>query len=31
VNGVVVPRDQYRAHPVPDGANVECIHLISGG
>ncbi len=31
VNGVLVPRDQYQATKVPDGAEVQVVHLMSGG
>jgi sulfur carrier protein len=31
VNGVFVPRTEYAATPVPDGAEVQVIHMISGG
>ena len=31
VNGQVVLRTDYAATPVPDGAQVEALHLISGG
>lgn len=31
VNGVYVPRDEYSNRQVPDGSEVEIIHLISGG
>jgi sulfur carrier protein len=26
-----VPRDHFATTPVPDGANVQIIHMISGG
>jgi sulfur carrier protein len=31
VNGHVVLRADYATTPVPDGAQVEAIHLVSGG
>ncbi len=31
VNGVLVPRKQYDTTKVPDGAEVQVIHMISGG
>jgi len=31
VNGQLVLRASYAATPVPDGAQVEALHLISGG
>jgi sulfur carrier protein len=31
VNGVLVPRAQYAAAEIPDGAAVDVIHLMSGG
>lgn len=31
VDGVYVPRDEYSHRQVPDGSEVEIIHLISGG
>jgi sulfur carrier protein len=31
VNGDLVPRRQFDAHPVEDGDEVDAIHLISGG
>jgi sulfur carrier protein len=31
VNGQVVLRADYATTPVPDGAQVEAIHLVSGG
>jgi sulfur carrier protein len=32
INGEVVPnRDDYANTPVPDGGEVEVIHMISGG
>jgi len=31
VNGVYVPRDEYGNRNVPDEAEIEIIHLISGG
>lgn len=31
INGVYVPRDQYASTPIPDGSEVDVIHLISGG
>ncbi len=31
VNGQVVLRADFASTPVPDGARVEAIHLISGG
>ena len=31
IDGQVVPREQYPTRTVPDGANVQVIHLIAGG
>lgn len=31
VNGEIVTRDKYGSFSVPDNADVEVIHLISGG
>ena len=31
VNGQVVRRADYATTPVPDGAQVEALHMISGG
>jgi sulfur carrier protein len=31
VDGVFVPRSAYAATPVPDEADVQVIHMISGG
>jgi thiamine biosynthesis protein ThiS len=31
VDGALVPEDDYRAHPVPDGAEVTVFHLAHGG
>ena len=31
VNGELVPRKAYEATVVPDGADVQVIHMISGG
>ncbi len=31
VNGTVVPRKAYDRTPVPEGAEVQVIHMISGG
>jgi thiamine biosynthesis protein ThiS len=31
IDGIYVPRDQYDQREVPDKAEVEVIHLISGG
>jgi sulfur carrier protein len=31
VNGQVVPRKDYKTTQVPDGADVQVIHMISGG
>lgn len=31
VNGQVVPRKEYKTTRVPDGADVQVIHMISGG
>jgi sulfur carrier protein len=31
INGVFVPRNAYASTPVPDGAEVQVIHMISGG
>jgi thiamine biosynthesis protein ThiS len=31
VNGQLVRRDAYATTQVPDGANVQVIHMISGG
>jgi sulfur carrier protein len=31
VNGEVVSRKDYKTTPVPDGADVQVIHMISGG
>ena len=31
VDGVVVLRPDYATTPVPDGAEVQALHLISGG
>jgi sulfur carrier protein len=31
VDGTLVPRDQYPSFLVPDGADLQVIHLMSGG
>jgi sulfur carrier protein len=31
VNGQVVPRKAYKTTRVPDGADIQVIHMISGG
>lgn len=31
INGVFVPREEYESALIPDKANVDVIHLISGG
>lgn len=31
VNGARVEKDAYASHPVPDGADVQVIHLAHGG
>jgi sulfur carrier protein len=31
VNGQIVPRKDYKTTRVPDGADVQVIHMISGG
>lgn len=31
VNGQLVPRKDYKTTRVPDGADVQVIHMISGG
>ncbi len=31
INGEFVPRERYKTTRIPDKANVEVIHLISGG
>lgn len=31
IDGQVVPREQYPTRTIPDGANVQVIHLIAGG
>ena len=31
IDGVHVPRDRYATTPVPDQADVQVIHLMSGG
>jgi sulfur carrier protein len=31
VNGVTVDKDVFGSHPVPDGADVQVIHLAHGG
>jgi thiamine biosynthesis protein ThiS len=31
LNGTIVPRTEYQATKVPDGADVQVIHMISGG
>ena len=31
IDGKVVKKDKYDSTKVPDGSNVEVIHLISGG
>ncbi|MFP4482923.1 MAG: sulfur carrier protein ThiS [Thermovirgaceae bacterium] len=31
INESPVPRDEFDSTPVPDGANVQVIHMISGG
>jgi sulfur carrier protein len=31
VDGVLIPKPDYDTAPVPDGAVVQVIHLISGG
>jgi thiamine biosynthesis protein ThiS len=31
VDGEIVPKQEYSAHQIEDGAEVQVIHLISGG
>ncbi len=31
IDGVLVKREDYGSTPVPDGADVSALHLISGG
>ncbi|HIE39150.1 MAG TPA: sulfur carrier protein ThiS [Anaerolineales bacterium] len=31
IDGEVVPPEEYATRPIPDGANVQLIHLIAGG
>lgn len=31
INGSLVPRKDYKTARVPDGADVQVIHMISGG
>ncbi len=31
VNGQVIPRKDYKTTEIPDGAEVQVIHMISGG
>ncbi|MFB3854666.1 MAG: sulfur carrier protein ThiS [Vicinamibacterales bacterium] len=31
VDGELVPRRAYKTTPVPDGADVQVIHMMSGG
>jgi len=31
VDGALVARDAYPTYPVPDGADVQVVHLMSGG
>jgi len=31
IDGVYIPRESYDITPVPDGATLDIIHLISGG
>ena len=31
VNGAQVEKDSFTSHPVPDGADVQVIHLAHGG
>lgn len=31
VNGTLVARDDFDRTPVPDGADVQVVHLMSGG
>lgn len=31
VNGELVPRAEFDVHPVPDGAEVQVLHLMGGG
>ena len=31
VDGVLVPRDEYAARQVPDGARVKVLHMMAGG
>jgi thiamine biosynthesis protein ThiS len=31
IDGRLVPRDRYDDTPIPDGATVDVIHLMSGG
>ncbi len=31
VNGVLVPKESYATHVVPDGAEVQVVHLSAGG
>ncbi len=31
VNGALVAKERYAETPIPDGADVQVIHLISGG
>jgi len=31
INGELVPRTEFDVHPVPDEAEVQVLHLMSGG
>jgi sulfur carrier protein len=31
INGEVIPREEYHTRTIPDGADVQVIHLIAGG
>ncbi|MDY6874911.1 MAG: sulfur carrier protein ThiS [Chloroflexota bacterium] len=31
INGEVIPREEYPARTIPDGADVRVIHLVAGG
>ena len=31
INGIIVPRDAYETHTLPDEADVRVIHLMAGG
>ena len=31
VDGVLVPKEEYATHPVPDCAQVKVLHMVAGG